>query len=268
MREDNTQQYELILRAFEDALELVANKEEDLWYVIEVLAEIRARYLFSIVSDEMMLSYEYAIKLVHEHINKNKDEVENQRALVLVSAIENLVDFATCQQYKMMASLPEDIIVGDEEIEAIFYRYNSLYSEVENGTVEQAAKMAFLWSVLDDDVVMQYTTQRDERVRYEHAALDGIKYTKSNFPPELIPPIDYNCRCFLVETGERVSSESQMGNLVYWSPFVNNIFKESLATGGRVFNGYHPYFDIDDDSDVEKLDEIKENIIDRMVNIY
>ena len=267
MEENKTQQYELILRAFEDALELVANKEEDLWYVIEVLSEIRARYLFSIVADEMMLSYEYAIKLVYEYISKNGNEAENQRAMVLASAMENLVDFAVYQQYNMIINLPENIDLDDEDVEMIFERYNLRYAKVEDDTVEQAAKMAFIWSVLDSDTVMQYTTQRDERVRYEHAALDGIKYKKSEFPAELIPPIDYNCRCFLVETGETGAGSEQMGNLTYWAPYVNKIFSESLATGGKVFNDYHPYFDVEDDEHDDELKKIKKTVMGRMTNI-
>lgn len=258
---EKTDQYLFILEAFEEALDLIDGEEYDIWAVIGVLADIRARYLFQIVSDDLMMSYEYAIKVVQDNIDKGTDEVTDNRALVLLSAMENLIDFATCQQYQMFRNMPSEISDDNyEEVEKIFEKFNYLYANVEDNVVDQSAIMAFAWLHFNDNATLQYTTQRDERVRYEHELLDKLTYKKNEFPAELIPPIDYNCRCFLVENGGESGNNTLES--ASWMAMVNPIFRESLAKGGRIFTDNHPYFDVDED-DEENINDIKEKIFDK-----
>ncbi|WP_418915407.1 hypothetical protein [Alistipes indistinctus] len=79
-----------------------------------------------------------------------------------------------------------------------------------------------------------------ERVRPWHEALEGVSYPKREFPSELIPPIEYACRCYLVADG----FGSVVGALPESKPSfaVHPVFRESLCTGGRIFSGEHPYF--------------------------
>ena len=61
-----------------------------------------------------------------------------------------------------------------------------------------AASMAAWWLTVDTDTVLTYMTQGDERVRAWHLSLEGLSYRKSEFPPELIPHIEWGLRSFLV----------------------------------------------------------------------
>lgn len=43
-----------------------------------------------------------------------------------------------------------------------------------------------------------YSAIHDDRVRPEHLALDGRAWRRDEFPSDLWPPIDYNCRCSVI----------------------------------------------------------------------
>ena len=51
-----------------------------------------------------------------------------------------------------------------------------------------------------DGYNLQYRTQKDDKVRQEHAALDGVTLPPSNpFWAEFYPPNGWNCRCTVVQ---------------------------------------------------------------------
>lgn len=60
------------------------------------------------------------------------------------------------------------------------------------------------------------------------------------------PPIEHGCRCFLVEESADVLNQSKlsqvMGQIIEMPDFVNPVFKESVAKGGRIFSDAHSYF--------------------------
>lgn len=247
----NSESYTLLIKAFEEALDEIEGHEDDIWYVISVLSEVRFKYLMRIVSDELFISYEYAIKILNENIKKNRDEINDNKALVLVSAMENLLAFSVCEQYQMMLDMPEDIYLDEfEETEAekTFFKYNGVYASVENNVVEQAAIMAYVWNQFENEEMLMYVTQRDERVRHSHQILDGFTAPKSSFPSDMIPPIDYNCRCFLASSGEHASnftaSPSYYRERDDMRSGISPVFAESLATYGAIFASSHNYFNV------------------------
>ena len=142
----------------------------------------------------------------------------------------------------MLNELPEDI---DEEClsdyETICEQYNLTYAEAENDQVFFAAKMAAWWLAVSAESVVTYMTQGDERVRPWHLSLEGVSYRKSEFPPELIPPIEWGCRCYLMADGFAGVKASL--SIDKCRSMVDPVFRESLATGGRIFTDAHRYFD-------------------------
>lgn len=261
---DNKTQYDEILEVFREIIENI-DDDTDVWEVIDVLSYMRARYLFSIVADNLFLSYEYAIDIVEENIDKHKDDIKDNEALVLVSAIKNLIDFSVSQQYQMMTEMPSEMSMDNwDEMEDTFETYNKLYASVENDIVDQSAKVALAWMYFDEESIITYNTQRDERVRDSHALLDGLMYKKKDFPEHLHPPIDWGCRCFLVSSGHP-SMQSMLQAKTVGDIYFNPIFSESLATGGKIFGDEHSYFDISEEH-IDKIQSIKKDILKRMIN--
>ena len=106
----------------------------------------------------------------------------------------------------------EDTEEYEDDCEDACQRYNKTYADTENDDIEFAMGVAAGWVKYNDDSVLIYTTQGDERVRPWHADLEGISYPKSSFPEWLIPPIDWGCRCYLEEDsgGIVVNSENSI----------------------------------------------------------
>ena len=165
-----------------------------------------------------------ALEILKNH-NSFTTERERQQRDILIAAIDNLVDFAAAEEYAMLGELPETADEQDmEAYEKICRRYNLVHAEEENNQVFFAASMAAWWMAVDMDTVLTYMTQGDERVRAWHLSLEGISFRKSEFPPELIPAA-------LPDKGDYLEK-------------VDPVFRESLATGGRIFSDAHRYFSV------------------------
>ena len=188
----------------------------------------------------MRLDFDRALDILRGH-NEFTTERERQQRDILVAAIDNLVDFAAAEEYALLEELPDEPQVEDiAAYESLCERYNLTYAAEENGQVLFAASMAAWWLTIDAETVVTYMTQGDERVRAWHLSLEGLSYRKSEFPPELIPPIEWGCRCFLVANGF-ASVQSSLSDKKCIEK-VDPVFRESLATGGRIFSSAHAYF--------------------------
>jgi hypothetical protein len=209
---------------------------------IEDIITLRASFLIDRAIEGMGIDFDRALELLRNH-NGFTTAADRQKRDILVAAIDNLVEFAAAEECAMMDEIPPELDRAIEEeggYEALFARYNGAGAAQENEDVLYSAAMAAWWIGIDEQTLLTYMTMGDERVRPWHEAYEGYSYPKSQFPPELIPPIEWGCRCFLVAEG----MASVVGSLAgAKSPVtVNPVFSESLATGGRIFSPEHPYF--------------------------
>ena len=152
----------------------------------------------------------------------------------------------------MMQELPDTLSFAEMEIyEGVCQKYNETYAETENAQVLHSATIAAWWMGVSLESIVTFNTQNDERVRAWHQSFDGMSYLKSEFPPELIPPIEWACRCYLTSDGYG----SVLGSILKpdFKGKVNPIFAESLATGGRIFSPAHPYFQYPLPTEVEAI---------------
>ena len=89
------------------------------------------------------------------------------------------------------------------DVRSIDQTYNSNYLRAEYNFVAASAEMAAKWDGFMQDgdrYNLQYRTQKDDKVRPEHAALDGVTLPPSDpFWAEFYPPNGWNCRCTVVQ---------------------------------------------------------------------
>ncbi len=89
------------------------------------------------------------------------------------------------------------------DVRKINENYNENYLRAEYNFVQASAEMAAKWEQFAEDgdrYFLQYRTAGDERVRPEHAALNGVTLPPSDsFWTEYYPPNGWNCRCTVVQ---------------------------------------------------------------------
>ena len=89
------------------------------------------------------------------------------------------------------------------DVQKIDRTYNQNYLRAEYNFCQASADMAAKWEGFMQDgdrYNLQYRTQRDKKVRPEHAALDRVTLPMSDtFWQEYYPPNGWNCRCTVVQ---------------------------------------------------------------------
>lgn len=89
------------------------------------------------------------------------------------------------------------------DVQSIDKTYNANYLRAEYNFVAASAEMAAKWEGFMQDgdrYNLQYRTQKDDKVRPEHAALNGVTLPPSDpFWAEFYPPNGWNCRCTVVQ---------------------------------------------------------------------
>lgn len=238
-QKDTEREYALIRDAFR---KLIFNWENSARRadIIEDMLALRASFLIDRALTGFRMDLDKALELLRNH-NDFISERERSQRDILVAAVDNLIDFAAAEEFTMLEELPKTPDVQDmDEYEEMCERYNLTYAGKENDQVLWAAQMAAWWLTVDNGTVLMYMTQGDERVRPWHLSLEGISYPKSEFPPELIPPLEWGCRCYLVADG----FASVRGSIMTedFRERADPVFRESLATGGRIFSPAHRYF--------------------------
>lgn len=242
-------------KRFVDASE-DADREEAFQLLCSLRADLAVHYAFG----GFGISYEDAIELIQSKEDLTPEQ--SARRDILIAAVDNIVDFATAEEYHAISELPDDSEddgsdeegeedLDDEETEeailAICSKYNKRYANVENHDIEYAMIVAAELAALSDDSYLMYMTMGDERVRPWHLQYEGYTAPKSSFPGWLVPPIEHGCRCYLLEDG-RPSAQLravQSSKVIAEPPFwFNPTFKECVAFGGRIFSDEHPYFNI------------------------
>ena len=128
--------------------------------------------------------------------------------------------------------------------------YNANYLHAEYNFVQASATMAAKWELFSEDgdrYNLQYRTAKDDKVRPEHAALDGVTLPMSDsFWETYYPPNGWNCRCTVVqvrkqkypatEHAEAMSrGEEAMNGERY------NIFRFNSGKQGKTMPDYNPY---------------------------
>lgn len=235
-----------LLRSLRDG-----DKEESLY----ALCELRTELTFKYVLNGLGVDCDEAVILLQSVNDENLTQYDKDLRDRLIAAIRNLIDFSVCEEYQLYDEVVETLNDDDidfnsedyEELLDICKKYNDTYAAIENGDIEYAGKIAALWIRMSATDYVVYWTQNDAKVRPWHMALQGYAAHKDEFPSWMIPPIEYNCRCFL-EVLEIASVNSKLYHIKDSSTNIekpkqlNDVYSESLAKCGRIFGPSHNYF--------------------------
>lgn len=136
------------------------------------------------------------------------------------------------------------------DVQKINDTYNANYLHAEYNFVQASATMAAKWEQFSEDgdrYNLQYRTAKDDKVRPEHAALDGVTLPMSDsFWETYYPPNGWNCRCTVVQvrkqkypatehTEAMSRGEEAMNGERY------NIFRFNSGKQGKTVPDYNPY---------------------------
>lgn len=230
------------------------------------LAAKRCEFAIKHVLEGLDVDLELALQLVRGGSDGLAKHDKDLRAR-LIAAFNNLIEFSVCEEYQLYDELQDLIESGEieygsdeyEELIGLCRKYNGNYALVENGDIRYAGAIAAKWMRLSPADYVTYWTQNDSKVRPWHRELQGYTAHIDEFPSWMIPPIEWNCRCFLevFEPGAMAHIDLRndiLAKAVEKPAEMDGVFEESLAKCGRIFGKSHPYFDIKED-DKEMLSE-------------
>lgn len=249
--------YQSLVALFIQLLKSLRNENKD--EALYALSELRTEIAFKHVVKGLGIEVDNAIQLLKNSEDENLTQQEKDLIDRLTAAILNLIDFSVCEEYQLYDEVLD--MVGDTDIDfnsdeydellAVCKKYNDQYSAIENSDIEYAGVVAALWMKMSATDYAVYWTQNDAKVRPWHMALQGYAAPRDEFPSWMIPPIEYNCRCFLeileVPRADAKLSQIKGSAKDFIKPKqLNSVYSESLAKCGRIFGPTHSYFSIKD----------------------
>lgn len=130
-------------------------------------------------------------------------------------------------------------------------KYNKAYLYAEYKHAISTSQMAAKWVGIEADgdrYLLQYRTAEDNRVREDHAALDGITLPPSDpFWSKYYPPNGWGCRCTAVQVRRGKYTESdpkaamELGDSATEAA-KQQIFRFNAGKEMQLFPPKHPYF--------------------------
>ena len=136
------------------------------------------------------------------------------------------------------------------DVQAIDSTYNKNYLRAEYNFCQASADMAAKWEQIEADgdrYNLQYRTQHDEKVRPEHAALDGVTLPPSDpFWETYYPPNGWNCRCTVAQVRKSKypvtdPEEARARGEEALQKDTRGIFRFNSGKQGKTFPDYNPY---------------------------
>lgn len=257
-------EYQELLALFVNFLKNIHSDSRD--EILYALMELRADLAISHAFRGFNIDEEEALMLLKNLDDNNLTQEDKDKRDRIVAAVNNLIEFAVCEEYQVsqkadelyQSHLDED---GEYDIDfnnpdevddymAICALYNDTYAVIENADIEYAMTIAYKWIHTLATEYLTYWTMNDNKVRPWHLALQGYTAKRDDFPSWMIPPIEWNCRCFLISaSGEEVIGKAselrKVSAKVPQKPSqVDDTFSESVAKCGRIFGKSHSYFQV------------------------
>ena len=154
---------------------------------------------------------------------------------------ENLLSFAGAKTFSLIKEI-EALKVGGiskEKLLGLAQKRGFLYGDIWQKTEEKFAANSASSAVQfgqfrkDSDIYpnLRFVTMQDSHVRDSHAANEGIVKPVDEWT--VMPPLDYNCRCYLEQTTDP-PNDRELSQY-------NDTIAGNAALSERIFKDTHPY---------------------------
>ena len=229
-------------------------------------AYLLAVYIGAITKDSLSLEYYTAIikKLEEAMVIGYQSSLDrftyaSPYYRVINKMRDNVYAFSAAKQYQQVRTMSR--FIDDRGVKStfkefralagqVFEDYNKAYLRTEWVTAIGQSQMAKEWVEADQkkDIIpyLEYRTQRDARVRDEHAILDGITLPVEHpFWRLNMPKNGWNCRCFTVSHEQAKVTDLSKRDLSELSDETKfpKVFRMNPGIDGLIFNPkFHPYF--------------------------
>ena len=138
-----------------------------------------------------------------------------------------------------------------KDVQTIDQTYNRNYLSAEYNFAQASAEMAAKWENYaedGDDYLLQYRTAGDDKVRPEHAELNGVTLPQSDsFWDTYYPPNGWNCRCTVVQVLKDEYEQTphdeamQRGSRAMANEKTAKMFAFNPGKQEQTFPDYNPY---------------------------
>ena len=239
------------------SIDVVASLDNDFEKFSAILSELLPRIFAGeeiYTSDELVeLHYKISKEIFQSTYGYEVDEtVKTEEESGYLSRVKDfLAAFSAVKQHQLLKVVNELKNTYSDDYQSFYDEslkanrlFNQTYHKVEFEAFITGYAFAKMWrSVKDTQNILEYATQEDRHVRPNHSALSGVKMRKSDWAKStFLPPWEYGCRCFLVDTG------SKNGQLLTNSrklPSENEVpaeFRTNVGESGSIFTRSHPYY--------------------------
>jgi SPP1 gp7 family putative phage head morphogenesis protein len=200
------------------------------------------------VADELM-------KGIFKGFGKNltSKDLTNEERTFLTQLNENVYVFSGFKNYQQLKETT--LLLKDDDgklksfadfltdVKQVNETYNEVYLNSEYGTAIASAQAAATWQDYTTNGIdmLTYVTAGDDRVREEHAILEGITLPVDNdFWNTYFPPNDWGCRCDTSPSTDEKDVMIPKSEL----PDLPPMFQNNVGKSGIVFPDTHPYYDV------------------------
>lgn len=155
------------------------------------------------------------------------------------------------------------------DVQQVNAKYNQNYLYAEYNHAVHASQMAVKWHDFEEDedrYNLQYRTAGDEKVRQEHAVLDGTTLPPSDpFWEQYLPPNGWNCRCNVVQVLKKKYPVSDSTQAISNGDFATSepkqqIFRFNAGKTLELFPPKHPYYKAPKEAEQAIIELAKETV--------
>ena len=187
-----------------------------------------------------------------------------QGNIAVFSGAKSYVQFKEYREFLSKEDgTPRTFAEFKEKVLEVDIKYNTNWLKTEYNQAVAQAQHAKNWKRFEEDADLypnlRYVTAGDDRVRSEHAALDGIiRPISDKFWNTYAPSNGWGCRCTLEQEDEDADlTEESEATGRGSSAGVKKMFKNNIGKSEQIFKKGHPYFKLAKDFGRERVTEYK-----------